>query len=232
MELLNNLTDYLTPSYPAFITLTGGGGKTTTLTSLGHFYKEKGFSVLITTTTKVQSPKNYAYNADHYFTSESEVLSHDVNKGELVFYAERSILDPKKVTSPRIEVLSLLSKRYDVIVAEADGARCLPLKLHTERDPVIPPFSTATLAIMGASAFGKKADNVCFGYEGDDLADKNFFQRLIDDKEGVLKRASKINAILINQCDELNEEELAGLRELHASCKIFFGSIKKNYLYV
>lgn len=232
MELISEIANYLAPSYPAFISITGGGGKTTTLTALGHCFRKRRLSVLITTTTKIQGPKGFKYDADYAFTSEEEVLAHIPEKGELVFYAERSLMDPKKMTSPRPEVLEILSRRYDVIISEADGARCLPLKMHTERDPVILPFTTATLAIMGASAYGENADNVCFGYEGENTVDASFLQSLINMEEGVLKRAKGNTLILINQCDSVPFKVLADLKSLSAPCPIWLGSVKEDMRYV
>lgn len=232
MELISEIAAYLAPSYPAFISITGGGGKTTTLAALGQYFRSRGLSVLITTTTKIQGPKGFSFDADYSFTTESDVLAHDAVPGELVYYAERNLMDPKKMTSPRMEVLEILSRRYDVIVSEADGARCLPLKLHTERDPVIPSFTTATLAIMGASAYGEKADNVCFGYEGEDTVGVHFLQTLIDMGEGVLKRAVGNTLILINQCDAVPGECLEELKALRAPCPIFLGSVKEDVRYV
>lgn len=232
MELISEIAAYLAPSYPAFISITGGGGKTTTLTALGHYFRSRGLSVLITTTTKIQGPKGFSFDADYAFTSETDVLAHDAVPGELVYYAERNLMDPKKMTSPRMEVLGILSRRYDVIIAEADGARCLPLKLHTERDPVIPSFTTATLAIMGASAYGEKADNVCFGYEGEDIADASFFQKLVNMGEGVLKRAEGNTLILINQCDAVSAECRGELGRIEAPCPVFLGSVREDVRYV
>lgn len=232
MELISYLATYLSPSYPAFISITGGGGKTTSLALLGQYFRHQGLSVLMTTTTKIQSPKGFKYDADVVFTSEEEVLAHTPVKGELVFYAERSLMDPKKVSAPRINVLEILSRRYDVVVSEADGARCLPLKIHTDRDPVVPSFTTATLAIMGASAFGEKADNVCFGYEGEERVDEDFFQKLIDMEEGTLKRSAGNTLILINQCDAIKKEYLEKLRSLEACCPILLGSLVRDERYV
>ncbi|MDY3849594.1 MAG: hypothetical protein SOZ46_02075, partial [Bullifex sp.] len=118
----------------------------------------------------------------------------------------------------------------DVTVIEADGARTLPLKLHTERDPVIIPETTATLAVMGASAYLDRADNSCFGLEGDGIADIAFYQSLIDNPEGVLKRAVGKKLILINQCDSVSDVSV--FDALRSSCPIIKGSLQKDLVYV
>lgn len=230
MSLIKKLADALYTESRSVISITGAGGKTSSLASLAGEYRKRGLSVLITTTTKFQGPKQFAYGLDHAFSDESAVLLHEPVKGEIVYYAEKSTVDMKKYVSPRHEILSLLIPRYDVTLIEADGAKTLPLKYHTERDPVIVPETTATLALMGASAFMDRADNNCFGHDGDEIADTEFYQWLIDEPEGVLKRAKGKTVILINQCDML--DDVSPFRPLKAPCPIFLGSVRKDEMYV
>ena len=136
----------------------------------------------------------------------------------------------KKYTSPRLEILSILVNRFDVTIIEADGSKMLPLKLHSDRDPVIIDETTATLAIMGASALGCSKDNVCFGLDGEGIVDIEFYQELIDNREGVLKRAKGKTLILINGCDAV--ENRNAFLSLHAPCPIILGSILKDEIYV
>lgn len=230
MSLIKELADALGGKSVCVISITGAGGKTTALSCLAREYAKRNLSVLITTTTKFQGPKQFDYGLDHAFTEESDVLLHDPVKGEIVYFASKSVLDMKKYVAPRPEILSLLIPRYDVTVIEADGARTLPLKLHTERDPVIIPETTATLAVMGASAYLDRADNSCFGLEGDGIADIGFYQSLIDNPEGVLKRAVGKKLILINQCDSVSDVSV--FDALRASCPIIKGSLQKDLVYV
>lgn len=229
MTLFKLLASSLAPTMPAVIAITGAGGKTNTLKNLALYFKERGESVLLTTTTKIQSPKNFPFMTDYAFTKEEDVLSHEPKKGESVYYAELKI-DPKKAVSPRIEILKILSKRYDVMLIEADGAKTLPLKIHTERDPVVPSFTTATLGIIGATALGEAADNVCFGCPDQSVVDTAFLQNLIDDEQGVTKAFTSRSAILINQCDAVSD--LAPFRALRAKCKIIMGSVFENKVYI
>ena len=230
MSLIKELADALRQQGTCVISVTGAGGKTTSLSCLAREYAKRGLSVLITTTTKFQGPRQFPYGLDHAFSKEEEVLLHEPCKGEVVYYASRSVVDMKKYVSPRPEILSLLIPRYDVTVIEADGAKTLPLKYHTERDPVIVPETTATLAVMGASAYMDRADNCCFGHDGNETADIAFFQKLIDSPEGVLKRAKGKEVILINQCDSVSDP--AVFDALKAPCRIIKGSLQKDMIYV
>lgn len=230
MRLSGELERLLVDDYPAVISITGAGGKTNTLKMLGKYFSSRGKSVLLTTTTKIQGPKHFGFDTDYSFTEEEDALMHIPSKSESVYYAQANLMDPKKMRSPRLEVLEILSKRYDVVLIEADGAKTLPLKLHTERDPVIVPYTTATLAIMGATSLGDKKDNVCFGYDGSGVVDIPFLQQLIDDKEGVLKGAAGRCAILINQCDAVADHDC--FKALKAPCPIVLGSVMKDEAYV
>lgn len=216
-----------------FISITGSGGKTTLLKLLASCYKNLNKSVLITTTTKIQSPKLFDFNQDRSFFDEKDVLIHEPVKGEIVFYSLRHIMDPKKCVAPPIEVLNVLSRRYDVVLCEADGAKGLPLKLHTERDPVVLPITSATIAVMGASSLGLKGDNVCFGLDSPKIVDFSFFQDLIDDEEGVLKAMRGKKFLLINQADLLKEEDIKklSLLKLPQDVELIICSEEKDVVY-
>ncbi len=230
MQLTTKLIDMIGDN-SKIISITGSGGKTTLLTLLSSAYREMGKSVLITTTTKIQSPKLYSFNQDAYFLDEKDMLLHEVKKGEVVFFAERHIMDPKKCIAPRLEVLNALLPKFDVVIIEADGAKGLPLKLHTERDPVIIKQTTTTIAVMGSSALGLKGDNVCFGYESEKMVDKDFFQMLIDDEYGALKdMAGNCKILLINQCDENDYSVLKEL-SIPSEVTLLFGSENEDKIY-
>lgn len=230
MQLADKLLEIIGSDYNC-ISITGAGGKTTLLTLLASAYRAIGKSVLITTTTKIQSPKLFDFSQDIYFLNERDVLMHEVKKGEVVFFSDLHIMDPKKCVAPRKEILDILLPRYDVVLIEADGAKCLPLKMHTDRDPVMLKQTTATIAVMGSSAYGLKGDNVCFGFDSDKTVDKEFFQMLIDDEYGVFKDVcGNKRILLINQCDISPYEELKGLK-LPDGYSLIFGSEKENKLY-
>ena len=120
MLLTHFLASTLLPEGKGFISITGGGGKTTLMEKLGRYLADNGSSVLMTTTTKVASPRLHQYGADFIFEDESG-LGHKPEKGSLVFYAHHHPMDMKKWIAPREEVLTILSSMYDVVIS--DGAR-------------------------------------------------------------------------------------------------------------
>ena len=231
MKLMDKIDELIKPSSGKLvISITGGGGKTTTLIALGQYYRAKKNRVLITTTTKLQAPRFFNFRADHVFTDESAFFNHTSKEGETVFFAEKHILNAKKVISPRDEVLPLLSRNYDVVIIEADGARSLPCKIHNERDPIITKETTSVIAMAGLSSFNDMAANVCMGESSTRTVDLDYYQNLIDDKEGLLKGVEEKHKAIIffNQSDLVSDEVVKGLKELKTSLPIVVGAIKKN----
>ncbi|MBK5200503.1 MAG: putative selenium-dependent hydroxylase accessory protein YqeC [Spirochaetaceae bacterium] len=236
MQLLNKIDEMIfNPELKNnVIAITGGGGKTTTMIALGEFYKTKGYSVLLSTTTKVQSPRFFDFKVDYIFFEECDFFMHEPVKGESVVFVEQHIMNPKKSLAPRDEILPLISKKYDVTILEADGARCLPLKKHRACDPVIPKNVTSVIAIAGMSSFNHSAANFCMGEDDMSLVvDKNYLQLLIDSSEGLLKRIESYHKsiILFNQSDLINTKDIEILKNIKSSSPIILGSIKENKVY-
>ena len=214
MTLYEYLESIAVKKNGATIYITGGGGKTTLMENFGEYLRNKGYSVLLTTTTKVASPRQHNYKVDKIFGDES-VLGHLPKKGESVFYADHSY-DVKKWISPRKEVLSILSSRFDVVLCESDGSKGLPFKYHTERDPVIYEDATAVIAVCGIWGIGYKAYEMCFGDGRECVIDKRYLEEYLTDPEGLTKgmgRKTK-NIILFNGADSVSEDVIATLNSL------------------
>ena len=62
-NLYANILSCLSSSEKGVVALTGGGGKTTFMISFSSFLKKQGKSVLMTTTTKIESPRYRDYGA-------------------------------------------------------------------------------------------------------------------------------------------------------------------------
>lgn len=197
MLLTHFLASTLLHKGKGFISITGGGGKTTLMEKLGRYLADNGSSVLMTTTTKVASPRLHQYGADFIFEDESG-LGHKPEKGSLVFYAHHHPMDMKKWIAPREEVLTILSSMYDVVISEADGSRGLPFKIHTERDPVIHPSTTAVIAVAGLWGIGEKAYSAVFGSDEDVPVDRDYLERYVKMEEGISKGFIGNNAIVFN----------------------------------
>lgn len=169
----------------AFICITGGGGKTTLMECFASHLRSKGKKVLLTTTTRIRSPYLHDYHADVVFGDDS-VLSFFPSGPCVVAYALEN-RETGKWSCPPLGNLDVLRQRYDVVLCEADGSRGLPLKIHTRRDPVVPPFCTYTVSVMGLQGIGQRACDVCFGDGRDVIVDTPYLRSYIADPEGLLK---------------------------------------------
>lgn len=211
-----------------FISITGAGGKTSLMQALADHAVKSGLSVLMTTTTKIQSPVFYAWNADYIFTDEVSILQHPVKRGETVLYAQKCI-DVKKLQSPRHEILEILKQRFDLVLCEADGARSLMLKCHSDRDPVILGISDFTIAMLGGTAIKKKAYGEACGYEGESLIDKAFLEGWQGD---LLKGSTKGRRIIVcNKADAMDDSQKAVFHAVAWAAPALLASVKEDRIY-
>lgn len=231
MELYDELSRFIDKK--SLIAITGGGGKTTLMENLGEALKNKGYSVLITTSTKVASPVFHDYKVDHIY-SDSSVFSHEIKKGESVFYADRSY-DSKKWVSPQLRDLEVLATLYDVVLYEADGSRGLPLKYHSERDPVILSGSDIIIGVMGLWGIGHRAYEMCFGDGSDEIIDRSYIEKYLYAKEGLCKGMdnAKCRIFLFNGAESASKEQLDVIDtiEIKDGYIGYLASEKENKLY-
>ena len=233
-KLWSKLEKTLVNNGKAFISVTGGGGKTTFLVSFSSYLKSLGYSVLITTSTKLASPFSFDYKVDGIFLSPS-IINYWPKKGESVFYGSYNEA-LVKTTAPPSSMVSLLYDRYDVVIVEADGSRRLPLKIHTQRDPVIWKPTTAIVAVSGLWAYGKPIKQSVFGpEEKSGLVDKSYYEYLIGEPEGMAKGMSPHtdNVFLFNGGDVVEERVRKEMKTLSLpySSFGFIVSMNKDEIY-
>lgn len=214
----------------AFVSVTGGGGKTTLMVNLASFLKNQGKKVLITTTTKLMSPYLHDYGADFIF-KDDKVLDFVPSKPCAVFYAMENS-ETNKWHSPQVSKLEILKKLYDAVICEADGSRQLPFKLHTQRDPQIPLFNTFTIAVAGLWGIGKKARDVVFGEDMDAVLDRSYLNRYINTEQGLLKGSSAgARAIVFNGAEDFSELSLLRNLDYPEDVSVFAAAEKTGVIY-
>ena len=211
-KLWSKLQRILLEKEKAFISVTGGGGKTSFLVSFSSYLKKMGYSVLITTSTKLASPYSFSYNTDYIFLT-SSILNYWPHKGESVLYGTYDE-ERGKTVSPPESIVSRLYERYDVVIVEADGSRRLPLKKHTERDPVIWSNTTSIVAISGLWGYGKRISDVVFGDKGEEIVNREYLDYLIMTPEGLGKGMSNKtkNLFLFNGGDVVDGSVISSLK--------------------
>lgn len=215
------------------VSLTGGGGKTTVMVALASYLKKCGHSVLLSTTTSIPSQTLCNYGADVVLTNESDFFTYEPQKGEVVLYAEKHVMDYKRFYSPREEILPFLPKKYDYLIVVSDMSKSLPLVKHREDYPKIAPFTQAIVAVVGMSSFGMLSDDMCYGEDHKESVDEIYIQSLFDNPQGCVKGLESCNhgLVLFNQCDVLQEEQLVRLKRVNSVYTLIYGSVEKDCIY-
>lgn len=138
------------------IAVVGGGGKTSLIFRLCKELISTGKKVIVTTTTHM------AYEPDRPF-AENGNTDKILQNLEFYTYTVTAGLEQKngKICSFPEEKLSELRELADVLLIEADGAKCLPLKVPGEWEPVIPEFVELVIGVVGLDALGQPINTVC-----------------------------------------------------------------------
>lgn len=171
------------------VAVVGSGGKTTLIRKLAARYREEGKTVLVTTTT-------------HMFIEEDTLLTDDariiLRRLEETGYAMAGVPEGQKIRGLSRETLEAVCHRADVVLVEADGSKCLPLKFPNATEPVIPEKADEILVVCGLNAIGQRAKEVChrlelvktcLGIDEDTVITPAHIQKLVT--EGYLKPLRK-----------------------------------------
>lgn len=157
------------------ISLVGAGGKTSTAFYLANIFKQQGHKVLITTTTKMYFPNNeyidhiIAVGADinndnlnnqhdiQLQLSQLSQASTDITSASITFAYQTTITgsQPVKVQGLSHQMLNQIkqSQLYSIIIVEADGAHCLPLKCPADNEPCLPSHTDTVIGICSSELF-------------------------------------------------------------------------------
>lgn len=217
----------------------GGGGKTTLLRSLADELVAEGKTVVLATTT-------------HFlpFSGIDTVVSTDEFEVARQLKAQRVICvgtpahevrNAGKLAPSRIAPHDLASLA-DFVLVEADGSRHMPVKAHSNREPVIPDGSNLTITVIGASAFGKpvaqtvhRAEIFCenSGCEQNDVVTPKLLARHLaaETRRGAIDP----NLIIVNQAESPEMVEAAHalydeLASMDMKVPMLAGSIRRHNL--
>ncbi|MBY5945601.1 selenium cofactor biosynthesis protein YqeC [Photobacterium rosenbergii] len=166
---------------PLFITLVGGGGKTSAAFWLARKFKQWGHAVCITTTTKMYLPDadqaDYILPFDAMYCNKKENEKNLKVRNEALAQDAFSFYDPTitfcfkslltdHLKTTRLKVSGLSEKEikklendfpFTVFIIEGDGSRSLPIKAPHGHEPCIPSYSDMVIGVTGAEAINHKA---------------------------------------------------------------------------
>ena len=139
------------------VSLVGGGGKTTLLYAMASHCAQKGWRVLVSTTTHILRPENGLW------------AKTDAEIQELWARGSYAVVGSPapngKLTAPPEADLAHWMAQADAVFLEADGAKHFPCKAPAEQEPVLLPQSNIVLAVAGLSALGRPLKECCFRLE-------------------------------------------------------------------
>lgn len=156
---------------PGITAIIGSGGKSTLLKTLGLELMRAGGRVLLCTTTRMfpvagvpWDGSNRRLDAAPWKPGAAHVpgctckVCAGMSRGSI---CQAGVLDPEtgKLSAPA-EPLGELARRFNYVLAEADGSKQLPLKAHAAWEPVIPAATANVVWVVGASGLGKPVAEV------------------------------------------------------------------------
>lgn len=163
------------------ISIVGCGGKSTLLKYLAT--KLPFEKVLVTTSTKMYKSQLEFANFINPTTFEESGI-----------YAIYNSLDDEKCSSIGYENLLQIYKLFDLVIIEADGCKCLPIKLsNRDKEPVIYDFTTHTIGVINLNYLNTILSNEnTFNFEltKETTYSKQVIDNFINDTDGLFKNSN------------------------------------------
>ena len=207
-----------------FISLVGGGGKSTLLLRLARERQARGLRTVVTTTTRILRAQGEAAGP---VAGDLPALEAALAQS-LTVCAALPAPEMGKLAPPSQALLDQALNLAGLVVAEADGAHGRPVKAPAGYEPCLLPHSAAVVAVAGLSALGRPLEEVChrpelaarlLGTSLDILLTPELLARLLASREGQFKGVGDLEQfrILLNQAD--GPEGLAMARETAAAIR-------------
>ena len=141
------------------IAFVGAGGKTTTIFSLAKYFFNQGKRVGITTTTNIFDPRQEEDKTGKY----SEVILEPFEEHAAYKTSSGPVVLAQQVTPPKLKGIpsqrvGMLSKLFDIVFVEADGAKQRLVKAPASWEPVVPASSDIVVGVIGAKCLGRPMD--------------------------------------------------------------------------
>lgn len=142
----------------AVVAIAGSGGKATLMYHLAHEAVQQGLMVLTTSSTHLHPPTSRQSNG-LFLTSETPDWQSCIPKA-LAARQHVTVVGarprPDKLRGLTIDELTLLQTvcRPDLMIIKADGARTRPFKAPGPDEPVVPPWTTLGVVVVGLHSVG------------------------------------------------------------------------------
>lgn len=192
------------------ISYVGAGGKTSLMIAMAKEAAEKGYRVIVTTSTKIFVPETYQV----VFANEVEEIGRVIWRENLLVAGQK--FSDEKLRGLPLDEIEKLTEYADILLVEADGARRLPLKFPGVDEPVLVPKTQAVVSCAGLDSIGTRFADSCFRYEmAERILGKNQEDKVsCEDVAAVLWRTDcgkksvgeRIYCPVLNKMDLVSEE--------------------------
>jgi probable selenium-dependent hydroxylase accessory protein YqeC len=136
------------------VTVIGSGGKTSLIWLLAQSRRRR--KVLVSPTAKMYPPAPELGWYDHDCFTGGRPPAAEGGPPAGISLAGSLNRETGKLEALPAEVLEAMTAGYDLVLLEGDGSRGLPLKGWADHEPVVPPYTTVTAAVIPASPLGKR----------------------------------------------------------------------------
>jgi probable selenium-dependent hydroxylase accessory protein YqeC len=133
---------------------------------------------------------------------------------------ERSHEGTEKLSMLPVEQLAEYMELADIVFLEADGSKRLPLKVPSDKEPVLLPQCDIVIALCGMSCLGHTLQEKCFrlaeaeallGKGAQEVITEDDIARILTSDRGSRKLVgSRTYYMVLNQCDDAEQLEAAG----------------------
>ena len=188
------------------IAFVGGGGKTTLLYALAEELQRHGQSVVVTTTTHMQRPKNF------FVAEKFDAACRGQLEKKSILVAGRPCGDGK-LSPVAAAFFAVLAESADYLLVEADGAKRLPLKVPDLHEPVLPEHVDLVVGVAGIDAIGKRIGDIChraqrtadfLGKSLDDVVEEEDFAAIFQSNQGSRKQVHCRFQAVIHKVDTVS----------------------------
>lgn len=220
------------------ISVVGGGGKTSLIFQMAEELVAFEKKVIVTTTTHMAYEQGRPFVGDGNLRKirenirkfgytvvgviEEKKNSHGICDAERADFGDR--MESKQPFSRKIQGLAEekireVQKECDVLLIEADGAKCLPLKVPAGWEPVIPEMTDLVIGVIGLDCLGKRILDTCHRPEltaeflGKDICEKVTEEdaaKIAASSSGLRKNVgNREYRVLLNKTDVLEDPKAA-----------------------
>jgi probable selenium-dependent hydroxylase accessory protein YqeC len=220
------------------VTVTGSGGKTSLIMLLAESQRRR--KVLVAPSARILRPEEGSY--DRLIPSAHSPALDDPVPGGITVAGELNG-ESDKIESFPLHILEKQASRYDLVLMEGDGSRGLPLKGWADYEPVVPSFTSFTVAIMPLWPLGSPASEKIIhrlplfcaisGAVPDETITPGHLAAVIVSRKGLFAKARGRRILFFNQVE--NSEDMEKARELRGLIresfrgKVIAGSVSRNF---